>query len=189
VIVSLAPSSIFADGTSTSVATATVLDADGSLLAGEDLAFESTDARQRIGPVSDNGDGTYTATITASTKPGTATILASDESVGGNAFGFAELTQFALPRPPAGAPPSAKPLVRFRRRPPPKTRDRTPTFRFVSTTAGSTFECQLDRRPPRRCKSPLTLPKLGFGRHTFRVRAVAPGGKSRFSSYSFVVRR
>lgn len=187
VTVSLSPSSIFADGTSHSVATATVLDANGYLLVGEEVAFESTDAGQRIGPVTESGEGTYTARITASTKPGTARIFAFDESVGGEAFGFAELTQLALPRALAGAP-AAKPRVKFRRRPPAKTRDRTPTFRFVSTVAGSTFECKLDRRPLRRCKSPLTLPRLGFDGHTFKVRAVAPGGaKSRFSTYSFVV--
>ena len=37
-------------------------------------------AGQVIGPVSDNGDGSYSATITASTRAGIATITATDES-------------------------------------------------------------------------------------------------------------
>lgn len=197
VVVSLSPPSIPADGASTSTATATVFDANGYRLIGEEVVFESTDPGHRIGPVTDNGDGTYTAQITASTTPGTATIFAFDESVEPEASGFAELTQTALAQPQAIPPallplppPPPKPLVKFRRRPPPRTFDRTPTFRFTSTVAGSSFECKLDRRPLRPCKSPLTLARLGFGRHTFKVRATAPGGaKSLFSSYSFVVRR
>lgn len=194
VIVSLAPSSIPADGASTSTATATVLDENGYLLVGEEVVFESTDPGQRIGPTTDNGDGTYTAQITASTAPGSALVFAFDESVEPEAFGFAELTQTpiqaSLPSPPAILPlPPPKPTVKFRRRPPPRTSDRTPTFGFASSVGGSSFECKLDRRPLRRCKSPLTLPRLGFGRHTFKVRAVAPNGtRSLFAKHSFVVR-
>ncbi|MDQ2631864.1 MAG: hypothetical protein M3Y75_12955, partial [Actinomycetota bacterium] len=83
-----------------------------------------------------------------------------------------------------------RPVVRLRRWPPPRTRDRTPTFGFASNVAGSTFECKLDNRPLPRCKSPLTLPRLGLGRHVFKVRTVTPGGaKSFFAIYGFLVRR
>jgi hypothetical protein len=99
----------------------------------------------------------------------------------------------ASPRSPTGtppAPPLPKPVVEFRRRPAARTRDRTPSFRFVSTVAPSSFDCRIDRRPLRPCKSPLTLPRLGLGRHTFKVRATTPGGvASRFASYGFVIRR
>jgi hypothetical protein len=194
VAVSLSPTSIPADGAATSVATATVLDANGYLLVGEEIVFESTDPGQRIGPVTDNGDGTYTAQIIASTEPGEATIFAFDETVEGEAFGFAKLTQTALPSPSTPAilssPPPPQPVVKFRRRPPARTYDRTPSFRFLATVPGSSFECKLDRRPLRPCKSPLTLPRLGFGRHSLKVRAIAPSGlASPFASDSFVVRR
>jgi hypothetical protein len=51
------------------------------------------------------------------------------------------------------------------------THDRTPTFRFRSSEAGSSFQCRVDRKPFRPCRSPLTARKLAFGRHVFAVRA------------------
>ena len=56
-----------------------------------------------------------------------------------------------------------------------KTRDRTPTFRFSSSLAGGSFRCKLDRRPFARCSSPKTYGRLGFGPHTFQVKAVKGG--------------
>jgi hypothetical protein len=50
------------------------------------------------------------------------------------------------------------------------THDRTPTFRFTSSEAGS-FTCSVDGKPYKSCTSPDTLPRLGFGKHVFRVRA------------------
>jgi hypothetical protein len=47
-------------------------------------------------------------------------------------------------------------------------------FRFTSTPTGATFECKLDRKPYRPCKSPKAY-KLRPGRHTFKVRAVLNG--------------
>ena len=67
-----------------------------------------------------------------------------------------------------------------------ETRDRTPTFRFKSNEAGSTFTCMLDGEPLARrghkrqraasCTSPLTLPRLSYGRHTFEVEATDRAG-------------
>jgi hypothetical protein len=37
----------------------------------------------------------------------------------------------------------------------------------------------VDRRRFRRCRSPLTLKRLGFGRHVFRVKARAGGRTDR----------
>ncbi len=187
VVVSLAPSSIPADGHATSVATATVYDEHGYQLAGDEVVFASTDPNQKIGPVTDNGDGTYTATITASTTPDAATIFAIDESVEPEAVGTAALVQVG---PPAPAPPSpAQPIARFRQHPSHRTHDRTPTFRFASSVPGSSFECRIDHHRVRTCESPFTLPRLGFGRHTFKLVAVAGGVSSKPLSYAFVVRR
>ncbi len=69
-----------------------------------------------------------------------------------------------------------RPQTRIGRRPGRVTRDRTPTFRFTSTEAGSIFLCKLDRGRFRRCRSPFTTSRLRLGRHVFRVRASAPGG-------------
>jgi hypothetical protein len=54
----------------------------------------------------------------------------------------------------------------------PKTRDRTPTFRFGSSQSGVKFQCKLDGEPFVACRSPFTTKKLGYGKHVFQVRAV-----------------
>lgn len=53
---------------------------------------------------------------------------------------------------------------------------RQATFRFSSTVAGSAFQCKLDKGEFKPCSSPKTYKHLKPGRHTFRVRAVAPSG-------------
>ncbi len=95
VTVALNPTSIGANGTSTSAATATVKDANGNLVKGDTVAFASTDAGEHIGTTTNNGNGTYTATITSSTTVGTPTITAKDTSVTPNVSGTATLTQTA----------------------------------------------------------------------------------------------
>jgi hypothetical protein len=57
------------------------------------------------------------------------------------------------------------------RRPAARTRNRTASFQFSSSTAGATFECSLDGAPFGACTSPATY-KVRRGRHSFAVRAV-----------------
>jgi hypothetical protein len=57
-----------------------------------------------------------------------------------------------------------------------KIKDRTPTFRFISTEAGSHFSCRLDNGAWRSCTSPTTTTKLHRGKHTFWVRAIDATG-------------
>jgi DNA-binding beta-propeller fold protein YncE len=52
-----------------------------------------------------------------------------------------------------------------------QTTDRTPTFRFTSNEAHSSFQCKLDGRPYGSCTSPKTYDQLAFGRHVLKVRA------------------
>jgi hypothetical protein len=69
------------------------------------------------------------------------------------------------------------------------THDRTPTFSFKSSQAGSTFQCRFDSKPFLVCATPYT-PKAGLtnGAHTFAVRAVdAAGNLSPIVSRSFTV--
>lgn len=63
----------------------------------------------------------------------------------------------------------------LRRKPPHRTHDRTPTFRFTASDDGASFECKLDRRPYRSCRSPFTARPLKAGRHRFLVRARSGG--------------
>jgi hypothetical protein len=77
----------------------------------------------------------------------------------------------------------------LKRRPPHKTHDRTPTFRFAADERAATFQCKLDGKRYRVCRSPFTTRKLSLGRHVFRVRALDDSGKPDPSpaSYAFKV--
>jgi hypothetical protein len=75
--------------------------------------------------------------------------------------------------PPAR--PASPPLDTLLSKAATKTRDRTPTFRFRSTTPGASFQCKLDAGPFRTCRSPFTTKTLAFGRHTLKIRAVLTG--------------
>ncbi len=75
-----------------------------------------------------------------------------------------------------GGPGRNAPQTLLKRRPPQRSRDRTPTFRFVADEAGVTFQCRIDRKSFKACRSPFTTRRLSFGRHTFKVRALDRGG-------------
>jgi hypothetical protein len=79
---------------------------------------------------------------------------------------------------PMPAPPLVPlaPQTLFAKKPPAKTRDRTPTFRFSSDPAGASFECAVDHGRFKPCRSPFTTKKLSFGPHSFAVRAIMGGG-------------
>ena len=72
-------------------------------------------------------------------------------------------------------PPVTVPDTKITLKPAAKTKDRTPTFKFKSTVAGASFKCTLDGKALKPCRSPLTTKKLSFGRHTFKVSALAGG--------------
>lgn len=78
--------------------------------------------------------------------------------------------------PAGGSDGGGSPQTLLRHHPPRRSADPTPTFRFASDQAGATFECSLDRRPFRRCRSPFTAKRLAAGSHRFRVRARGPEG-------------
>ena len=83
---------------------------------------------------------------------------------------------FTVALPAIGPPPiTSPPNTRLTSTPPARTHDRTPTFRFSSTISPATFECRIDDRGYRPCRSPLTTKSLTFGKHTVKVRAVAGG--------------
>lgn len=121
--------------------------------------------------------------------PGCPTLLEAGDDRNDSAADFAAV--FPSPRPNS-TPPSERaceaaaggqagtgqrgakspaPETLLRRRPPQRSRDRTPTFRFGSPDPGAGFECKLDRRAFRACHSPFTARRLAYGLHRFRVRA------------------
>jgi hypothetical protein len=97
--INLSAPQIKADGSSQTIATATVTDASGTGVPGEMVVISSSDLGQMLNPAppalaTDNGDGTYTSTITSSTTPGPSTITAVDQSL---PLGSATLTQYGQP--------------------------------------------------------------------------------------------
>lgn len=63
----------------------------------------------------------------------------------------------------------------LRHKPPHRSHDRTPTFRFSASDDGASFECKLDGQAYRRCRSPFTTRRLRPGKHRFLVRARSGG--------------
>ena len=92
VSVALSPPSIVADGTSTTLVTATVSDANGNAVAGHAVEISSSTG-QSVAATDDQGDGTYVARIHSTTTPGQVTITATDTTAG--ISGQAQLQQTA----------------------------------------------------------------------------------------------
>ena len=179
----LQPGSILANGAATSTATATVTDANGNPATGQSISFSSTDEGEKFGPVSEPSEGTYTAQVTASKTAGTATITATDTSVNPSVVGSAALVEIS-----PGLPAKTPPIVSITEKPSEKTRERRPSFSFVSDQPGSTFQCRLGDREFQLCRSPHSLTKLSFGGHVFGVRAINQAGEDGASvSYRFLV--
>jgi Ca2+-binding RTX toxin-like protein len=96
-----------------------------------------------------------------------------------------------VPPPPADVkPPSTRLTGHPSRSMLTPKRHRRVSFRFVSSEAGSTFRCKLDRRPYASCGSPRSY-DVGLGRHAFRVFAIDAAGNRDPSPalYRFRLRR
>jgi hypothetical protein len=87
--------------------------------------------------------------------------------------------EFFVPAPknpdPPGKPAPPKreraPNTTLKRKPARRTTNPRATFTFVSDLAGSRFECKLDRKAFKPCRSPFKA-KLKNGQHSLQVRAV-----------------
>lgn len=74
-------------------------------------------------------------------------------------------------RVPAGPAPDTQ----ITRAPPHRTKNKTASFQFKATTAGSSFECSLDGEAFAPCTSPATY-RVRLGEHSFEVRATDSSG-------------
>ncbi|MBF0722994.1 invasin domain 3-containing protein [Sanguibacter inulinus] len=85
------PTSITADGTSTSTVTVRLLDANGNPLTSSGGTVVVTTDAGTVGTTTDVGDGTYTAELTSSTTAGTATLSFTLDDVPAEATTAVEL--------------------------------------------------------------------------------------------------
>ncbi len=75
-----------------------------------------------------------------------------------------------------GGDTAGDPNTKIKKRPKNRSDDTSPTFKFKSTEAGSTFKCKLDHHKFKSCKSPKTYHGLDPGKHKFRVEAIDADG-------------
>ncbi|MCE3203337.1 invasin domain 3-containing protein [Paenibacillus sonchi] len=94
--ISSAESSLVADGTSQTTVTVKLKDAQGNALTAGGAAVTVAATQGTVSPVTDNHNGTYTATLTAPTTAGTATVSAT---VGGAALTETATVQFVAGTP------------------------------------------------------------------------------------------
>ncbi|MBV8987364.1 MAG: hypothetical protein JO372_02275 [Solirubrobacterales bacterium] len=138
VTVALSPPSISADGTSTSTATATVTADDNFPIVGDSLAFTSSDSAVKVGSVTNNNDGTYTATLTSSKTQGQVTVTATDSTVSPNTVtGQATLTQTPVTTTTTTTTTSSSPTTTTTTPPPPPPPAKRPSNSRLPVIGGS----------------------------------------------------
>ena len=94
--VAVSPTAIEADGKSTPTVVAVVTDAWPEPIAGEPVAITTSDPGVGVGPVTDRGDGSYTATLTSSAVAHTVTVTATDRKLAAAATLTQQLNSRAL---------------------------------------------------------------------------------------------
>ncbi|MGB0119871.1 MAG: invasin domain 3-containing protein [Solirubrobacterales bacterium] len=169
IALTLNPSSLPADGKSTTTATAVVKDAFGNDVSGAEVNF-SGDGGQPIGAVSEGAPGTYSATITAGSSAGPSQISATVAGISPALVATASLTQTAVPVN------VIKPVLKFTNPPKKKVKSAKVKFKFkVTKGKAKGFQCKLDKKKWSKCKSPKKV-KLKKGKHVFKVRGIATDG-------------
>jgi hypothetical protein len=120
-------------------------------------------------------------TIRRTIAPSCPTLLEDVDEINDSATDFALV---ASPDPRNNASPptetpcgvSTPPDTDITKAPKPKSRSKKATFEFTATTAGSTFECNLDGEGFQPCTTPHHV-KVRKGKHSFQVRARNPVGQ------------
>ena len=99
-VITANPTSIAADGSSTSTITVELRDANDNPLTGGGASVALSTTAGTLSGVTDNGNGTYTAILTSPSSPGSATISGT---VNGSAISDTALVTFTGPGPASGA--------------------------------------------------------------------------------------
>jgi hypothetical protein len=132
------------------------------------------------------------SSLTRSIAPGCATLLETGDDSNDSAADFtvtAPTPQNNSATPPetacsggggggAGGGDADPPNTKIKKGPKGKVASDTVRFRFKSTEAGSRFDCKLDRKRYRSCRSPKKLKNLDQGKHKFAVRATDAAGNT-----------
>jgi Invasin, domain 3 len=173
----LEPASVIADPLEKATAVATVTDALGQPVSGDEVAFESP-YTEGVQPPVDNGDGTYSWTVPVTAVPGEYEITAVDESVEPSISDSATLIQ--KPKASGGGPsvippPAATPPVAKIDGGPKGVVHRARVRFHFSAPGAASFQCRLDGSGWKRCSSPATF-AVAPGRHVFQVRALSASG-------------
>jgi adhesin/invasin len=176
--IAASPTSINADGTSgTSTVTVQARDAFDNAVASGGATVALATSRGSLSGVTDNGDGTYTATLTATGQSGTATVTGT---LNGSAIGHPAAVMLVPPVPVAAidggvaSSPTSATTATF-------------TFHSPNDDGNTTFECSLDGAAFSACTSPATVTGLADGGHTFRVHGVNANGPGSNVSQSWTV--
>jgi CSLREA domain-containing protein len=135
-----------------------------------------------LGEAVANGSGNWTVVYPA--IPSETQIAASQTGVNG---GTSELS-FAKAEPTTGSggdgsggggsgggggsSDTKSPNTKILKAPPARTKATAATLKFSSDEPGSTFQCKLDGKPFKACRSPKKYKGLKPGKHVFQVRAV-----------------
>lgn len=131
------------------------------------------------------------SSLTRSIAPGCATLLETGDDTNDSAADFA----LTAPAPQnnsatpsetacsgggggAGGADADPPNTKIKKGPKGKVESDTVKFRFKSTEAGSSFDCKLDRKKYKSCRSPKKLKNLDQGKHRFAVRATDVAGNT-----------
>jgi hypothetical protein len=117
------------------------------------------------------------AALKRSIRPKCRTTLQAADDTNNNAVDFVGAAR--APRSNARKPTEkACANTKIKKRPKNRSGDHSPTWKFKSTKAHSTFKCKLDRKRFKKCKSPKTYHGLGPGKHTFKVEAIDRDGNA-----------
>ncbi len=105
-------------------------------------------------------------------------LLNADIEPDADADGFGDESQDQCPTDPATQTECDPPETRITKGAPNKTKKHKVKFKFKSSEPGSSFECKLDKKPFKPCKSPRKYKRLKKGKHKFKVRATDAAGNT-----------
>jgi hypothetical protein len=130
-------------------------------------------------PTADLALGSYEFAVRATDQAGNAAVASRP-------FTVVTATPPPPPPPPGDTTP---PSIKITSGPAGKITDRRPRFGFSSEDPNASFLCSLDGAPEAPCRSPMRLPKLKKGKHSFAITAVdAAGNRSATEVRTFKVK-